>query len=70
MKQEQQDADDKKEWCEAEMDEGKDNKKLLDAEIFDLERLALAAAGPAKDRRDKAFSATALPRRIARGVAA
>merc|ERR1719214_427767 len=37
LKQEQQDDDDKKEWCEAEIDKAEDNKKVLENEISDLE---------------------------------
>merc|ERR1719214_417401 len=37
LKQEQQDDDDKKEWCEAEIDKAEDNKKVLQNEISDLE---------------------------------
>jgi len=37
LKKEQTDDDDKKEWCEAEIDKAEDNKKVLENEISDLE---------------------------------
>merc|ERR1719453_230274 len=37
LKKEQQEDDDKKEWCEAEIDKAEDNKKVLENEISDLE---------------------------------
>merc|ERR1719498_1568217 len=37
LKKEQQEDDDKKEWCEAELDKAEDNKKVLENEISDLE---------------------------------
>jgi len=37
LKKEQTEDDDKKEWCEAEIDKAEDNKKVLQNEISDLE---------------------------------